>query len=105
MMGNLQNLCGKGGDTGEIRRVLTLVAPDKSIWHCCQRLVLGLWRCPISMVTTGLSVADVLGLLECRLGVDGVRLDGKDDMQMHCLQKAGHSDSCVLGQILNFLKV
>ena len=29
--GNLQNLCGKGGDTGEIRRVLTLVAPDKSI--------------------------------------------------------------------------
>ena len=41
------------------------------------------------MVTTGLSVADVLGLLECRLGVDGVRLDGKDDMQMHCLQKAG----------------
>ena len=41
VMGNLQNLCGKGGDTGEIRRVLTLVAPDKSIWHCCQRLVLG----------------------------------------------------------------
>lgn len=28
---HLQNLCGKGGDTGEIRRVLTLVAPDKSI--------------------------------------------------------------------------